>query len=664
MYLLALFLLLVILPYLLGQISPVIKTDLGMKSKSVIPVISIKSSPVQVRNMLFLIILFCSIANMHSQSVTRVEPPFWWTGMEKDHLQLMVYGEDIGSTNPSIQSDQIELIAVHKLKSDNYLFIDLRIPKKTPAGDFSITFSEAGRNVATFDYTLREREAGSSQRQGFNNADVLYLVTPDRFCNANPENDDIAQMKERPDRSAEYGRHGGDLQGISDHLDYIVDMGFTTLWLNPVLENDQEKQSYHGYATTDYYKIDPRFGSNEDYLVLSKRAKSLGIKMVMDMIANHCGSEHRWMDDPPSSDWFNYQNEPYQRSNHRKSTLLDPYVSPGDRKKMVAGWFVPTMPDLNQKNPFLATYLIQNSIWWIEYAGLAGIRQDTYPYPYRQFMADWTCAIMEEYPNFNIVGEEWVTDHSIIGYWQRGSNNKDGYESCLPSQMDFPMNTRLREALTEKEEWGTGLIKLYDNLASDHHYPNPYNMVIFPDNHDMNRIFTELKEDFDLHKIALGYILTMRGIPQLYYGTEIIMSHPGTESHGYIRSDFPGGWKNDEINAFTGTGLSIQQKEAKEFTKKLLQWRKGKVVIHHGKLMHFVPENGTYVYFRYTDDECVMVAINKNPIEINLEQQRFEIRLKGYNKGQDIVSGARFNVGDKLVSLPPKSISIFELSKD
>ncbi len=598
--------------------------------------------------LLLLLVLLCCCAKSVAQEVHKIEPPFWWAGMKSSHLQLMVYGKEIAALQAAIDYNGLSIEKIERAESNSYLFIDLQLAVDIRPGKFNIRFTDGTRLVNTYTYELKARATGSAQRKGFDNTDVLYLITPDRFANGSPANDSIGGLREGYNRSADFGRHGGDIAGIRQHLDYIKDMGFTAIWLNPVLENDQPKWSYHGYATTDYYKVDSRFGSNEEYVDLSKQAKANDIGMIMDIIVNHCGSEHPWMKDPPFGNWFNGQDQPYQQTNHRKSTLLDPYVSSHDRAIMAQGWFVPAMPDLNQRNAFLSTYLIQNSIWWIEYADLAGIRQDTYSYPFREFMTDWTCAIMEEYPYFNIVGEEWVENAAIISYWQQGKVNKDGYRSCLPSLMDFPMTFALHKALTEEEGWSEGLMRLYENLANDFLYADPNALVIFPDNHDMSRIFTQLNEDVTAFKMAMAYMLTMRGIPQLYYGTEVLMSHTGTDSHGVIRSDFPGGWPGDAVNAFTGQGLSADALDAQGFLKKLLQWRKGARAVHFGRLMHFEPQNGVYVYFRYLHGQAIMVVLNKNTAPVELPLDRFAERLAGYQKGKDVLTGRYWPLADRM----------------
>ena len=610
--------------------------------------------------LLFVFVLL-SISGISQNKIERIEPPNWWVGMKNTELQLMVYGDKIGDFNPTINYDGITLHQVVKVKNPNYLFIDLSIAPETNAGKFDIQFQKAGQTVETHSYELLAREPGSAERTGFNNSDVMYLITPDRFANGNPRNDEIEGMHEKLNRSFKGGRHGGDIEGIDQHLEYIKDLGFTAIWLNPLLENDQKDYSYHGYSTTDYYKIDARYGSNESYQTLARKAKAMGIKMIMDIIVNHCGSEHWWMNDLPTDDWINFNEGTYVQTNHRKTVIQDPHVSEFDRTQMTDGWFVPTMPDLNQRNPLLATYLIQNSIWWIEYAELAGIRMDTYPYPHMYFMTDWTKAIMDEYPDFNIVGEEWFSSPSIVSYWQRGKINPNGYTSELRSVMDFPVQEALRTALTAPESWGSGWINLYEMLGMDFEYADPDNLVTFPDNHDMDRFYTQVGEDLDLFKLGLSFILTTRGIPQLYYGTEVLMGNsdaPG--DHGVIRTDFPGGWEGDPVNARTGEGLTEKQIEAKAYIKQLLNWRKDAKVIHDGKLTHFLPNDGVYVYFRYNETDKVMVLLNKNATSSTVPLAVFKEITEGIKYGKDVLSGKQYRFGET-IEVPAKAALILEL---
>lgn len=466
-------------------------------------------------------------------------------------------------------------------------------------------------------------------------------------------------MADKPSRSEEYGRHGGDLAGVIKSLDYIHDMGFTAIWLNPVIINDMPQHSYHGYAMTDLYKIDPRYGTNEDYKKLCTLAADKGIKIIMDVIPNHIGSKHWWMNDLPTNDWLNYQ-ESFKVTSHKRTVNMDIYASESDKKVHSDGWFVESMPDLNQKNPLLAEYLIQNTIWWIEYAGLQGLRIDTYPYPDKNFITEYNRRVLEEYPNMNLVGEEWSTNPVVVSYWQKGNKTHDGYVSHLPSLFDFPIQATLVSALKENESWGTGLIKLYEMLANDFLYADPNNLVTFPDNHDMSRIFTQLNEDVALTKIAIAYILTIRGIPQIYYGTEILAANPNSDSHGEIRSDFPGGWKGDKVNAFTGEGLTKDQKNVQNFTKKLLNYRKNNPVLHNSKLKHFAPKDGIYVYFRYNKDKTIMVVINKNDKEIVLDTERFSEVINGKNMGKNILTGKNITINPTM-KLVAKSVTILEL---
>ncbi|MFT5748196.1 MAG: glycosidase [Paraglaciecola sp.] len=598
--------------------------------------------------------------NLFSQNkIDRIEPPSWWAGMVNPELQLLVYGENIGGLKPKIDYAGVTVQQVIRVENQNYLFLDLLIEDDVKPGKISINFYNNEQLTETHFYELKQRKADGAAMKGFDSSDVLYLITPDRFANGDPKNDAVEGLLQKPNRTDLGGRHGGDIAGMNDHLDYLSDMGFTAVWVNPLLENDMEIYSYHGYSTTDFYKVDSRFGSNEAYQQLAENCRQKDVKFIMDMIVNHCGLNHWWMKDLPMDDWIN-QWDTYTETNHRKTLLQDPYASKYDKKKFTDGWFVPTMPDLNQRNPLMGKYLIQNSIWWIEFLGLAGIRMDTYPYPDMDYMTEWTEKVMAEYPNFTVVGEEWFEWPAIVSYWQKGKNNPNGYTSELTSVMDFPVQVAAKNALLEPESWKTGFIGLYEMLAQDFLYPDPNNLVIFPDNHDMSRFFTQLKEDYDLFKMGMTFYATTRGIPQFYYGTEILMTNPNSEDHGEIRSDFPGGWAGDKVDAKTGKGLTEQQKSAQDFTKKLLNWRKNKAVIHTGELRHFIPELQTYVYFRYNDTEKVMVILNKNEADHVLNLARFAEILEGISTGTDVMTGQQFEM-EKEILLPNKAALILEL---
>lgn len=523
-------------------------------------------------NRIILFLVSTILTGLLSGQDLRVEPPFWWSGMKYTQLQLLVKGDRIGDMDVKIDNSMVKIISVNRADSPDYLFVNLDLSKATP-GDITLNLFEKGERRFSYNYKLLEREKGSAARDGFDNSDVLYLIMPDRFANGNPDNDKIEGMKEGLNRKDNYGRHGGDIEGIIKSLDYIEDMGFTAIWLNPILENDMDRGAYHGYAATDFYSVDRRFGTNKEYQELSTLAAEKGIKIIMDMIFNHCGSFHWWMEDPPFKDWINHYPN-FVSTNHHRTTNLDPYVAETDYRGMVDGWFVSSMPDLNQRNPYMAEYLIQNSIWWIEYAGLAGIRMDTYPYPDKTMMAKWNRRVLNEYPDFNIVGEEWSLNPVIVSYWQAGQKNRDGYDGMIPSMMDFPLQNAVSKALNEEESFTTGLTKIYELLANDILYPNPFNLVIFPDNHDMPRLYMQLGMNFDLYKLGITIFLTTRGIPQIFYGSEILMTHTEGDDHGSIRKDFPGGWPGDKINGFNGAGLKTNEAEAQNFFWTLLNWRK------------------------------------------------------------------------------------------
>ena len=606
-------------------------------------------------------IFFLTLFNYQATSqIDKVHPPNWWIGHKNPNLQLLIKAEKINDYEVNINYPGVKITNIHNADSPNYIFLDLEISDKAKEGSFLITFTKENKTLS-YSYKLRKKRSLEDQSNGFDSSDAIYLITPDRFANGNYENDIIDFLKERKiDRANNYARHGGDLKGIFENISYIKNMGFTSLWLNPVLINDMKEGSYHGYATTDYYSVDPRFGSMKEYIELSLELKKNNIKLIKDIIVNHCGLYHWWMDDLPFKDWLNFQ-ENYLKSNdktiekntvysnHRRTTIQDIYASKSDYRGMLDGWFVPTMPDLNQKNKFLANYLIQNSLWWIETLNLSGIRQDTYPYAEKEFLSEWAGRIMSEYPKFNIVGEEWSYNPIRIAYWQDGNNNKDGYKSNLKSTMDFAMQKAIQEGILEEEAWNTGLIKIYENLANDFYYSNPESLLIFNDNHDMSRIHTQMKKDITKTKMAIGLMLVLPRIPQLLYGTEILMedsSNPG--DHGLIRSDFPGGWDNDKINAFSKQNLTDEQIDMQEYLKVLLNFRKKSKAIHIGNTIHFAPKNGVYLLQRRFNDEIVIFIINKNKNDVRLTNERFsELNLNNI-VFSDIHSGKKFSFSKTL----------------
>lgn len=605
--------------------------------------------------LIFAVVLFFRVTAFAGD--IKIEPSCWWIGMSKPDVQLMLYSKDVGELSPEISYTGVRITRVTQVENKNYLFIDIVIDSNTAvAGKFPIKLKKNNKVIAVCEYELFKRTNGSSSRQSFTESDVIYLITPDRFVNGDKQNDSFASLHEGAKRSDENGRHGGDIQGIIDHLDYVQKMGYTSLWLTPVLENNQPDYSYHGYSITDFYQVDPRMGSNQLYKQLCEQAAQKGLKVIMDMVLNHCGLEHWWMKDLPTRDWINFADSPVY-TNHRKTVLQDPHVSESDYRQMVDGWFSKTMPDLNQRNPLLARYLIQNTIWWIEYAGLSGIRVDTYPYPDMNFMSEWTKEITQEYPRFNIVGEEWSENPAMVSYWQKGKMNKNGYVSYLPSLMDFPVQNALIKALNENEKYNNGgFLRLYETIANDFQYPEPNNLIVFGDNHDIERFYSLVHEDMGLFKLGMTFILTTRGIPQVLYGTELLITG---QSHGKIRSDFPGGWDSDQVNAFTSTGLTNSQREANEFMQKLLQWRKNTQVIAGSKLMHYRPRNEVYVYFRYNDHGKIMVVLNKNEKVQSINSSQFTEMIGQAKTGRDIITGNNISLSGT-ISIPARSSLIIE----
>jgi glycosidase len=610
------------------------------------------------KNLFALLLLGLSL-HVQAAPIERVEPPSWWVGMKSDKLQLMVHGTNIADFTPELHYPGVRIAAVTAVANRNYLFIDLVIDHDAEAGTLDLVFKRDGQSFNQ-PYVLQSREKGSAQRKSFTSSDAILNLMPDRFANGDPTNDTVSGYPDKLDRSDDdAGRHGGDIQGIADHLDYIAGMGYTMIWPTPLTENNQPKYSYHGYAATDTYKIDPRYGSNEEYKRFVASAKQKGIGVIQDVVLNHIGSSHWWMKDMPMPDWISYDGK-FVPTEHARTTVADPYASQEDKKNFTGGWFAEHMPDMNQQNPFVATYQIQNAIWWIEYAGLAGLRVDTYSYSDQDFLSNWSHRIGEEYPNLNFVGEEWSNNPVVVSYWQRGKQNANGYRSYLPSLMDFPMNETLRAALSSEDSDLSGFPELYKLLYSDTLYPNPNNLVIFEGNHDEGRLFSVVNEDLGLYKIALTYIATMRGIPQFYYGTEVLMTSGKVRDDGAQRRDFPGGWKGDKVNAFTGQGLTTRQHEAQDFMRKLLNWRKGEDVIHHGKLMHYNPERGTYAYFRYDDKKTVMVVLNKNKADVALATQRFHEVLPAHASGTDVMTGKTYDLATTL-TVPARSALILEI---
>ena len=596
------------------------------------------------------------IFSIQAQTIN-IEPSFWWSGMAETELQLMVSGDKIADFTPAITSEKISIKEVVTLPNRNYLLIYLDLTGAVPE-TFDLVFT-SGRKKISVPYELMERNPERMAIESFGASDVLYLIMPDRFANGDPSNDQIPmRTRYKVDRNNPNARHGGDLKGISDRIGYLSDLGVTAIWLNPVLENDMEGGSYHGYATTDYYRVDPRFGSNEEYVQLIEDAHKKGMKVVMDMIFNHCGSDHPWLTEVPSPDWFNNLEE-YVQTSHMKEMYFDPYASEYDKNRMVDGWFVPTMPDLNQRNHHVAKYLIQNSIWWIEYSGVDGIRQDTYPYAEYDMMVDWIEAVEKEYPQYNIVGEAWLNNPIGTAFWQRNSP-LNPRNTKLKTVMDFRfMGLSHSTFFEETTEWNGGLHGIYDHMTYDFIYPDIYNVLRFLDNHDTDRFLKEYPEELSGWKQAITFLLTMPGIPQLYYGTELLMNGNKSRSDGDIRRDVPGGWPGDKVNHFSRKGRDTIQNEAFDFLSKLLHWRQGNEVIARGGMKHYVLQKGVYVYERFIGDENILVFMNGTPKEVEINLDRYAESIQERTGGTDLLSGQTISLQGNM-KLKPKQVYVLE----
>ena len=588
-------------------------------------------------------------------NVTRIDPTNWFADMQDPTLQLMVYGKDIKFADVTTDYPNVKIDSLVRLDSPNYLLVYLNLKGAKP-GEVTLTFSNKNGKKTTKKFQLKAREMAGADRKGFDISDVLYMLMPDRFANGNPKNDVIKGMEDQLcNRNEPSLRHGGDLEGLRQHLDYFTNLGVTALWLTPVLENDRpadggKHSTYHGYATTDYYRVDPRFGTNEEYKALVNECHKKGLKVVMDMIFNHCGDYHPWakhtridengktIKDYPSKDWFNSPNYGLQTS-YKLTPVLDPYASKVDMKETVDGWFVPSMPDLNQRNPHVIKYLIQNSIWWIETVGIDGIRMDTYPYADRQAMADWMKVLNKEYPNFNTVGETWVTEPAYTAAWQKDSKLSD-INSNLKTVMDFAFFDRLSQAKNEEtDDWWKGWNRIYNSLCYDYLYTDPSSVMAFIENHDTDRYLGNGKDSTAL-KQAYALLLTMKRIPQLYYGTEILMNGTKTETDGNVRQDFPGGFPGDKVNKFTREGRTKAENAMFDWTSHLLHWRQNNDVIINGSQTQFIPQHGVYVLARQHNGKTVLTILNGKKADNQVDVARYAEVIGSHTTATDVLTGA------------------------
>ena len=594
--------------------------------------------------------------------VERIDPPFWWSGMPVQELQIQLYGDELGLYRASIDYPGIKITSQYAVDSENYLFLYFDISSEAEPGTMKITLTHHGK-THTVDYELKARESREGKNLGFDSSDLVYLMMPDRFANGDPSNDTIEGMLEAADRDDPTKRQGGDIQGVMNHLDYIKDLGMTSIWFTPIFENDMypEYGAYHGYAATDLYKVDRRFGNNEEYKALVDAVHDNGMKVIMDMIHNHIGDQHWWMKDLPTQDWVHDWEEVGQ-TNYRGVIAGDPYISQHDKDRLLKGWFVREMPDLNQKNELLADYLIQNTIWWIEYSGIDGIRMDTYVFPYQDYMARWAKEVLEAYPTFNIVGESWVEGVIAEAYWQYDKEGvDDGYNSHLPSVTDFQFMFAARDALNENFGWNTGLTKIFYVFNQDAAYADPMLNVIFFDNHDIARIYEHVGKNEAHFKMLYSLLLTARGIPVVYYGTELMMGHEyrGGDDEAW-RQTMPGGWPGDSRSVFTEEGRTDKENEIIEFVSALGKWRSQSDAARFGRFLHFVPENGVYVYFRIHENETIMVIMNQNEDAVTLDHTRFAEILENFGSASDVLTGTAVDI-TKDFAAPGKTTAIWEL---
>ena len=604
--------------------------------------------------------------------IDRIDPTDWYVGMKNPTVQLMLYGKGIAAVSdvttdyPGVAVDSV----VH-LDSPNYLLVYMNLRNAQP-GTMTLTLT-ANRQKLTAKYQLKQREISGDKRQGFTNADVLYMLMPDRFAQGAGHPTQVKGMRPyKEDRMQPSLRHGGDLNGIREHLDYFCELGVTALWLTPVLENDSPDDkdnysTYHGYATTDYYRVDPRFGTNADYRRLCDEAHARGLKVVMDMIFNHSGFEHPWVSDMPTKDWFNLPEwleesggtstptKSFQQTSYKLTPVKDPYASKVDLRETVEGWFVPTMPDLNQRNPHVMTYLIQNSKWWIETVGIDGIRMDTYPYADAKSMARWMKELDEEYPNFNTVGETWVTEPAYTASWQKGSRlSKDN--SYLKTVMDFSFFDKLAQAKHEETDaWWQGLNRLYNSFVYDYLYEDPLHVMAFIDNHDTDRFLGNGRDTLML-KQALALLMTVRRIPQLYYGTEILMNGTKEVTDGNVRKDFPGGFPGDDHNAFTAEGRTKAEADMFRWVSRLLHWRQNNDIIIKGTQTQFIPYNGIYVIARQYQGKTALTILNGTTKPATMEVKRYAEVIGNTGRAKDILTGRYYDLSQDLQLKPRQSL--------
>ena len=613
-------------------------------------------------------LLICCLITVSSfgQSGYGIYPANWWVNMKWNRVQVMVHGDKVADKVPMIKmtaagmklAPGVNLMGIDRVENPNYIFLNLKIDPTAKPGKFKIALG----NDFVIDYELKARRSGNglTYAQGINQADLIYLIMPDRFSNGDPSNDRVPGMRDQSlNRDTVFNRHGGDLKGIQNHLDYLRSLGVTTLWLNPVIENDMPERTEHGYAFTDHYKIDRRLGGEQAYRDLIDAVHAKGMKMIQDAVYNHVGFYHFTVQDPPMKDWLNRWPD-YTNTTYKDQVLFDPYASAAEKKQMSDGWFTRMMPDMNERNPFVANYLIQHALWTVEEFAIDGWRIDTYAYNDLEFMNRCNKALMDEYPQISLFGETWV--HGVINQAYFVQNNFNiPYKSNLQASTDFQTLWGITDAMTKDFGWTDGVNQLYTTLAQDFVYKDPTRQVIFLDNHDMARFYSVVNEDMDKYKAALGWLLTCRGIPEIYYSDELATTGTTSPNDGHVRLDFPGGWPGDKADKFTIAGRSQKDQEIYQYLATLANYRKGSPALTTGKFMQYVPDNAVYVYFRYTDRQTVMVVMNTAKEVRTVNPGKYTERTAGFTGMKEVISGKQAPLAEFTVE--PYHTAIFELTK-
>jgi glycosidase len=614
-----------------------------MNCDSGFPALSFESKVSTMKHLVCIVSFF--LTSLIALSQPKVYPPHWWTGMKNPFLQLMIHSRGIATARPTVTLNYpgVKISKVHHVENANYLFVDLTISPQTQPGEFTIKINTSPPTTIQFTLKPRRQGNGTAFAQGITSSDLIYLIMPDRFSNGDPSNDRIPGMRDQSlNRDSIFLRHGGDLQGIINHLDYLHELGVTALWLTPVFENDMPNRTEHGYAMTNHYRVDPRLGGDEMYKKLSYELHRRGMKLIQDAVYNHVGLYHFTVQDKPTRDWLN-EWPAYTNTTYKDQTLFDPYAAPSEHKRMTDGWFTPFMPDLNHRNPYVANYLIQHALFSVEEFGVDGFRVDTYFYNDLEFMNRCNAALLNEYPKLSIFGETWV--HGVLNqaYFVRNNLNVP-FKSNLPGTTDFQsLFYGIQAALNERFGWTEGVNRLYQTASNDFVYADPLKLVIFLDNHDLSRFYSVVGEDLRKIKVAFTWLLTWRGTPQMYYGSEILMKGFANPD-GWVRLDFPGGWPGDKVNKFKPDGRTPEEQEVFTLIKTLANYRKQSSALTTGKMMHYLPKDGLYVYFRYDEKQTIMCIMNTSDKPKQVNAFDYPERTSGFQLGINVLTGKQYNL--------------------